>query len=54
MRNIDSDILNKNELKVTETLPYGDSSLDETNNTFIMNAPMKFLIAFKRFDVPLV
>ena len=54
MRNIDSDILNKNELKVTGTLAYGDSSLDDTNNTLIMNAPMEFLIASKRFDVPLI
>ena len=55
MRNIDSDNLNKNELKVTETFPYGDNSLDDTNNnTLIMNAPMEFLIAFKGFDVPLV
>ena len=54
MRNIDSDILNKNELKVTETLLYGDSSLEDTNNALIMNVPMEFLIAFKRFDVPLV
>ena len=50
MRNIDSDNLNKNELKVTETLPYGENSLDDTNNTLIMNAPMEFLIAFKGFD----
>ena len=54
MRNIDSDILNKNELKVTETLAYGDSSLDDTNNTLIMNAPMEFLIPSKRFDVLLI
>ena len=54
IRNIDSNILNKNDLKVTETLLYGDSSLDDTNNTLIMNATMKFLFATKRFDVPLV
>ena len=54
MRNIDGDILNQNELKVMETLPYGDSSLEDTNNTLIMNATIEFLIAFKRFDVPLV
>ena len=54
MRNIDSNILNKNEMKVTKILAYGDSSLDDTNNTLIMNAPMEFLIASKRFDVPLI
>ena len=33
IKNIDTNILNKNDLKVTETLLYGDSSLDDTNNT---------------------
>ena len=54
IRNIDSNILSKNDLKVTETLLYGDSSYDDTNNTLIMNATMEFLFASKRFDVPLV
>ena len=54
IRNIDRNILNKNDLKVTETLLYGDSSLDDTNNTLIMNATMEFLFPSKRFDVPLV
>ena len=54
IRNIDSNILSKNDLKVTETLLYGDSSYDNTKNTPIMNATMKFLFASKSFDVPLV
>ena len=41
-------------MEVTETLLYGDSSYDDTNNTLIMNATMEFLFASKRFDVPLV
>ena len=39
IRNIDSNILSENDLKVTETL-YGDSSFDDTKNTLIMNATM--------------
>ena len=54
IRNIDSNILSKNDLKITETLLYGDSSYDNTKNTPIMNATMEFLFASKRFDVPLV
>ena len=54
IRNIDSNILSKNDLKVTETLLYGDSSYDDTKNTLIMNATMEFLFTSKRFDVPLV
>ena len=52
--NTDRNLLNKNDLKVTKTLLYGDSSLDETNNNLIMNATMKFLFASKKFYVPLV
>ena len=54
IRNIDSNILSKNDFRVTETILYGDSSYDDTNNTLITNATMEFLFASKRFDVPLV
>ena len=54
IRNIDSNNLSKNDLKVTETLLYGGSSYDDTKNTLIMNATMEFLFTSQRFDVPLV
>ena len=37
-----------------ETLLYGDSLSDKTNNTLILNATLEFLIASKRFDVPFI
>ena len=43
--NIDSNILTKNDLKVTETLLYGDRSYGDTNKTLIMNATTEFLFA---------
>ena len=51
---MDRNILDKNNLKITETLLYDDSSSGDTNNTLIMNATMEFLIASTRFDMPLV
>ena len=51
IRNIDRNILKKNDLKVTETLLYGGSSLNDTNNAFIMNATMEFLFTSKRFNM---
>ena len=54
IKNIDRNISDKNDLKVTEALLYGDSSLDDTNNILIMNATMEFLIASEGYDVPLV
>ena len=54
IRNIDSNILSKNDLKVTETPLYVDGSYGDTNNTLIMNTTMEFLFASKKFDVSLV
>ena len=54
IRNINRNILDKNDLKVREKLLYGDSSPDDTNNTLMMNATTEFLIASKRFDMPLI
>ena len=51
---MDRNILDKNDLKITETLLYDDSSSDDTNNTLIMNVTMEFLISCTRFDMPLV
>ena len=53
IRNIDGNILYKNDLKVTHTLLHGESYSDDTNNTLIMNATIEFLVASTRFDVPL-
>ena len=43
IRNINRNILDKNDLQITETLIYGDSSLDDKNNTLILNATIDFL-----------
>ena len=42
--NVYRNIVNKNDLKVRETLLYGDSSLNDTNNALVMNAtnPIRF------------
>ena len=53
IKNIDRNILNKNDLKVTETLLYGDSSLNDTNNAFIMNATMEFLSLLRDLICPI-
>ena len=47
IRNIDRNILDKNDLKVTGTLLCDGNSSDDTSNTLIMNVTMDFLIASK-------
>ena len=54
--NIDENILRKNDFQLTETLFYGYNHSNESfniTNTLILNATIDFLIATKRFDVPL-
>ena len=53
IRNINRNILYKNDLQITETLLYSDSSLDDKNNTLILNATIGFLFVSKRFEVNL-
>ena len=53
IRNIDSNILSKNDLKVTETLLYGGSSYDNTENTLIMKPPWNSYSLLRDFMCPL-
>ena len=54
IRNINRHIFDKDDLQITETLLYGDSSLDNKSNTLILNATTDFLCVTKRFDVNLL
>ena len=49
IRNINRNMFDKNHLEITETLLYGDSSLDDKSNTFILNATIDFLFFTNRF-----
>ena len=50
---INRNILTIDDSQVTETLLYGDSKLNNINNTLILNSTIDFLIASKTFDMPL-
>ena len=50
---IDRNILTRNDSKVTKTLLYRDSDLNNVTNTFILNATIDFPITTKRFDMSL-
>ena len=41
IRNINRNILDKNGLQITETLQYGDSSVDDKSNTLVLNATIR-------------
>ena len=53
VRNINRSIFDKNDLQITETLLYDDSSLDDKSNTLILNSNTDFLFVSKRFEVNL-
>ena len=54
IRNINRNIFHKNDLQITETLLYGDSSVDDKSNTLILNATIDLIFVTKRFDVKLL
>ena len=54
IRNINKHIFDNNDLQITETLLYGDSSLDDKSNTLLLNATIDFPFVTKRFDVNLL
>ena len=53
IRNISRSIFDKNHLQITETLLYGDSSLDDKSSSLILNATINFHFVTKRFEVNL-
>ena len=54
IRNINWNIFDKNDLQITETFLFGDSSLNDKSNIFILNATIDFLFVTKRFEVNLL
>ena len=53
IRNINRHIFDKNDLQITETPLYDDSSLDDKNNTLILNATIDFSLPnYENFGNP--
>ena len=53
IRNIDSNILNLNDSRFSEVLLFGNSSFNNSKNTFIINTTIEYIVSSKRFEVPL-
>ena len=53
IRNIDSNILNLNDCRFSEVLLFGNSSFNNSKNTFIINTTIEYIASSKRFEVPL-
>ena len=54
IRNINIHFFDNNDLKITEALLNGDSSLNDKNTTLIFNATIDFLFVTKKFDANLL
>ena len=48
---INSELITRNDLAFTETLLFGDNSFSQYD---ILDATIAFIVAFKRFDDPLL
>ena len=53
IRNIDNNIFNLNDSRFSEVLLFGNSSFDNTRNTFILNTTIEYIVSSKRYEVPL-
>ena len=53
VKNIDSKLLNYNDLRLTQILLFGDKSLDVNSNSSILNATIDFVISSRKFEEPL-
>ena len=53
IRNIDSNILNLNDSTFSEELLFGNSSFNNSKNTFNINTTIEHIVSSKRFEVPL-
>ena len=53
IRNIGNNNLNLNDSRVSEVLLFGNSSLNNSKNTFILNNTIEHIVSSKKFEVPL-
>ena len=53
IKDIDKRIFDKNDSLITQTLLFGDEKLSITDNKYILEAAIEFLISSERFDSPL-
>ena len=51
---INSELITRNDLALTETLLFGDNSFTQYDNSRILDATIAFIVASKRFDDPLL
>ena len=53
LQSIEENIHDKNDSQILELLPFSVSSNNDASNTCILNATFQYILATKRFDVPL-
>ena len=53
IRDIDNNILNLNDSRFSKVLLFGNSSFNNSKNTFILDTTIEYIVSSKRFKVPL-
>ena len=51
---INSDLITRNDLALTETLYFGNNSFGQYDNSRILDPTIAFIVISKRFDDPLL
>ena len=52
-QNTDNNVLNLNDSRFSEVLLFGNSSFNNTKNTFTLNTTIEYITSLKRLEVPL-
>ena len=51
-QNVEENILDRNNSRLSDVLLFGDSSFNDAKNTSILNSTIQYIFDTKRFDVP--
>ena len=52
-QNVEENILDRNNSRLSDVFLFGDSSFTDAKNTSILNSTIQYILDTKRFDVPL-
>ena len=53
IQSIDEKVLSGSDPRISKTLLFGTSAVNDTKNTSILNTRTDYILSTKRFDVPL-
>ena len=53
IRDIDSSLTNQNEISLFYTLPFGKENMNDSENPYILNVTIEYILSAEKFNIPL-